>query len=525
MRGPWGDWPGRGWAPPDGGGALRFRAMTSRGDFGARAFGRVSLLAAVGAALLLGGLFLLGGALALLVPHAIEVGEPFVVSAAWRLGMGASLYAPIGDLPFLHNNYHPLVQALAAPLLVWTGPSFVPMRAMSLAAALGLLGLGARLVARAGGGRGAAALAALLPLSSGFVFPWFVVGRVDVVATLLGAATVWASVRWPERRAPWLLLAVLAFAAKQTAVAGALAVLMHRARTGHARQAATLGLVFIAACAAFVGGLAALTGGQSFLHTIAYNAAHERSALWPPELPPHRILWALGPTTLLACATLVVPAWRRLGGGPWREWAILALAVGAFSVRKSGSHVHHFLEATVALGVLAGAAWRPATASWSRRGKAIGLLFLALSVLPHAHEVLWKRSRFFLDLATRADPVPEEIRAALRATDRPLLLLAKLGSLAVEAGRPAHLDIADFIRLQELGRFDPAARLLPLIRARAFGAIGVPEFAPDDPAARHFDPRRLHGFVEALEASYRPLRGRIHDPRWLHRGVIWLPLE
>jgi hypothetical protein len=121
--------------------------------------------------------------------------------------------------------------------------------------------------------------------------------------------------------------------------------------------------------------------------------------------------------------------------------------------------------------------------------------------------------------------VPSEVRTAIADSARPLLLFSKLGSLAIESRKPAHCDVADFVRLMDLGRFDPGQRLVPLVRAGAFGVIGIPEFAEGDPAARHFDPLRFPGLADALRASYRPLPDRIRDPRWLHSGTVWVPKE
>ena len=42
-------------------------------------------------------------------PTSIEYGEPYIVSAAYHAATGGDLYAPVDDLPLLHNNYNPLV--------------------------------------------------------------------------------------------------------------------------------------------------------------------------------------------------------------------------------------------------------------------------------------------------------------------------------------------------------------------------------------------------------------------------------
>ncbi len=470
-------------------------------------------------------LFVVGAAFGVKAPIALEVGEPFIVSAAWYSGTGGSLYAPIDGMPFLHNNYHPLAQWMVAPILAMTGPSFVPMRVLTALAAAGIAVIVGVLVARNTGSRGAGAISAGMLFSVGFVFPWLCLGRVDALATFFSCLAMAVGAGRP-RSWWWLIPAWLAFATKQTAIAGASALIVHAWCFGDRRRVVYQALTFGVGAVAIVGLFSLLTRGESFRHAIVYNAEHDRGTFWPTDLPPLALLWALGPTFVLALVALVAPRLRSLARSPYLIWFGLSFALALVFVRKSGSHVHYFLESVAALAVLAGIAGHATLASWARRspGAAFGLAgLLALSVLPIAHQEHWQKLKHFRHLCERKDPIGREVREAVAGSQAPLLLLSKLGSLAVEAGKPAHLDIADFVRLTALGRFDAPKNLVPLIEAKAFGVIGWPSFENDETAAQHFDPARLAGFEAAVRTHYQPLGAPLDDPKGYHRGTFWVP--
>lgn len=479
--------------------------------------------------------FAAGGITGIAVPELLETGEPYIVSAAWNLGQGGNLYAPVDDLPFLHNNYNPLVQTLAAPILAWSGPAYWPMRALTFAAAIALLAILTLTVRREGGGAGTAFAAAALPLSCGFVFPWLCLGRVDVFAAMLSTAAVaWAFAHRDggvARRRWWILLAVLAFAAKQTMIAGPAAVLAFAAIRGRFGEAVRHGLLYAAGCVVAVGAAQWLSGGQYWLHAVTYNASHDRGGWWPEGLPPAELAWAFGPV-LLAAAVLGLPLADRKRQLPWLLWLAFAFPSAFFFVRKSGSHVHYFLESVAALSVCVTLAFEARLRTWRARpdrralaAAAIVLAGLAGAAAVQARHHHWPALKHLHGLRTRPDPVPAEVRRLVREGAHPPLLTAKLGSLAIEEGRPAVLDIADFVRLQELGRWRAGDRLVPLILAGRFPVIGLAEFPEGDSALAHFDARRLDGVVEAVEAAYRKLPLRLDDPKTRKWGSFWVPKE
>lgn len=488
------------------------------------------------------GLLLFGGAAALRAPEAIEYGEPFIVSAAYNAAAGGRLYAPVDDLPFLHNNYNPLVQTFVGPYLVSNGISYAPMRAVTLGSMILLILVAGWLVRRTTGSLAAAGIGALLPLTCGFMFPWMCVGRVDGFATACSAlAFAWAVVHEDspvKRRAWFLVLAWIAFAAKQSVVGGCGAALLLAFVRGRRAEAIGLGVLFTAGCAAIVGVANWVTDGQHWLHAVAYNASHDRGGWWPQTLSPVQALQAVGWPLLLLSICVLGRIRRR--DAPWVCWLLVTLPLGFMLVRKSGAHVHYFLEAMTALSVLvacvgtrtvadvrAGFGWRGVTA-------AIVVATLAtIPGIPWEAPRKWDAGAWFKFAQARGlhrltdvsvDPVPADIRRRITESDFPPLLLAQTATIAIECGRTAIFDVADFVRLQKLGEWRSSDRLLVYVRERRFPVIAVQHFGDDAKAEAQFGVSAIDGLQEAIEAHYVQIP-QPYVSRRAKTGAFWVPKD
>ena len=503
--------------------------------------GRLLLIAVAGMLLALVGhlgLLLVGGVAGVGAPMAIEYGEPFIVSAAHNAASGGRLYAPVDDLPFLHNNYNPLVQLAVGPWLSSTGVSFVPLRAVTLISVLAILGVAAWLIRRTTRSGVAAAIGGLLPLTCGFMFPWMCVGRVDAFATAAScAAFAWAVCHEhkPLRARAWFLLfAWVAFAAKQSVVGGCGAALLYGFLRGRRLESLALGLVFTAGCGAFVGVAHLLTDGQHWLHAVTYNASHDRGGWWPQTLSPLELLQAIGWPLLLSLCW-VARAVRR-EDLPWMCWFAVTLPLGFLLVRKSGAHVHYFLEAVTALSVLVTAVGsRIVTAARtprSARFATVALVAIALATIPGTFWsgpstwrsgawFKWAQARELARLSDAADPIPPDVRRRIEGTEFPPLLLAQTATVAIECGRSAIFDVADFARLQQLGRWDSAG-LLALVAARRFPVVAIQDFGGDLETEALFGLSAIAGLEGALEEHYVPLEQPYRDRRG-KTGTFWVP--
>ncbi|MSR74319.1 MAG: hypothetical protein EXS14_02450 [Planctomycetes bacterium] len=516
--------------------------------FGIRALQWTALALLLSVLLLAAVLYAASAVLALQTPDLLEVGEPWLVSAAWQPLEGGSIYNPVNAPPFLHHNYTPLGAVMQWPLLLLTGPSFLPGRVLTIGATCLLALMIAMFVRRQGGSRSAAVVAATLLFTTSLQHPWMLVGRVDMLALLFSFAAFLVGTN--ERRGfgsavLFLCLALAAWATKQTAVAGPLAALLCLFWRGARTRALVLSLLWIAT----VLGLAALltwsTNGQFWKHVVGFNARHTRDGFGGDGLSTVQLLQAPG-IALLALLLLPLLLRRTSAGGVWWLYAASAGAVAALGLSKSGSHVHHLLEVCTVLSVVAALGFdvallrlrapdaqfvAPQRSSVLRGWTFVAVLLLAaVGGLWGLQQGSWQKLKHLHWLSTRTDLVPAEVRAVLRDTPRPVLLCSKLGSLAVEAGRAPWLDMADFRRLEVLGVFQPDRDLVPLLEHKRFGLIGMPDFAPGDAAAELFDPRRFAGFEAALYEHYLPMldeatgaRLRLDDPKSRRSGTFWRP--
>ena len=492
-------------------------------------------------------LYAAAATLALQTPDLLEVGEPWLVSAAWQPLVGGSIYAPVQAPPFLHHNYTPLGAVLQWPLLLLTGPSFLPGRVVTILATLLLAIVLARAVLAQGSSRTAAFVAGTLLFTTGITFPWMLVGRVDTLAVLFSVSAFLVGVN--NRRTftagvLFVLLSVAAWSTKQTAVAGPLAALVCMFWRGARTHALSLFLSWLCA----VLGLAALltwaTDGEFWRHVVQFNARHTRDGMDVSGVGPLQLFEAVG-IALLVLLALPLVLRRTAGSGIWWVYGACAGAVALMGLSKSGSHVHHLLEVCAVLSVVAALGidgallrWRRADAAAApvRTGSALrAWMFAALLLLAAAGGLwglragAWQKLKHLHWLTMREDVVPHEVREILRTSPRPALLCSKLGSIAIEEGRAPWLDMADFRRLEMMGEFKPERDLVPLIQQRRFALIGIPDFSADA-AAELFDPRRFAGFSAALEEHYLPLRDAtsgqplsINDPKSRQRGTFWIP--
>lgn len=480
-------------------------------------------------------LLLVGGLSGVRSPTSIEYGEPFVVSAAYHAATGGDLYAPVDRLPFIHNNYNPLVQLAVGPWLA-DGVSYTPVRVVTFVSVLFILVVAGALVWRATQSVVAAVVGALLPLTCGFMFPWMCVGRVDAFATLCSCvAFCWAATHqagsWRARA--WLLLpAWIAFAAKQSVVGGCGAALLLAFVRGRRSEALGMGVVFTLGCAGIAGLANLLSDGQYWLHAVVYNASHDRGGLWPETLGPLRTLETMG-WPLLILLGICLPKVRK-ADAPWVCWLAVTFVLGFLLVRKSGAHVHYFLEAVVAMSVLAGCVGTRLLRESSPRTlrPALAIVLVAASTVPG---VPWRRpgdwrsgayfklgqARELACLAAADDPIPGAVRRRIETAEAPPLLLAQTATIAIECGRPAIFDVADFARLQAMGEWD-SERLLRHVRAGRFPVVAVQRFEDPD-IAELFGVDAIAGLKAALEKHYRTLPDTYRDRTGRVTATFWVP--
>lgn len=314
------------------------------------------------------------------------------------------------------------------------------------------------------------------------------------------------------RRGPIVaaLLFGAAFATKLTTVFGAAAAVVALARRGRIRAAVWLAAATGVAWAAVVGLCQLVSGGRA-LDVVLSSASGGTSIATIVRGPLRMVRQGMldDPVSILTAAlaalALCVPRLRDEAAG----WLFVA-TVGATALiyGAPGTDMNHLIDVhAAALCVLAVAACRMEPAA--RRGLAL--------VLPAA--VVAACVPIAIHVAADAWPPRDRIGAAAAAVaDAPGPLLTEHALVAVRLDKP--VEVLDPFVVRGVAVRDPAfvRPLLDALRARRYGAVvllvdPMTEVGRRWYAGTHFGP----GFVEALEAGYRPDRvaGRllIYRPR------------
>jgi len=207
-------------------------------------------------------------------PVEVMYGESVIFDHASRLVRGEALYQPLGEPAYTLASYTPLFYVISALGQVLTGPNLLFARIVSVLAGLVGATLLGTIAAQRGRGWGAGVLAGLLFVALGFPtpFPWFALGKEDVLGVTFGIASVAVLNRGTLRRhiVGAALLAALAILTKQTliaaSVAGAVALFLYDWRKAALFAALSGGLVL--GVAAFF----ELTTHAFFANTVFGNA-------------------------------------------------------------------------------------------------------------------------------------------------------------------------------------------------------------------------------------------------------------
>jgi hypothetical protein len=333
--------------------------------------------------------------------------------------------------------------------------------------------------------------------------------RVDALAAVLSFPTLghYGAVRKTGRFSLGLpILAAIAFTAKQTAVAGILAAFLHRLIEKRFRIAILEGLLYLGLVLAFIGVASIITGGEYWLHAFKYNAVHSLVPIVNEDVPAGRLFSAFGPFMAALLLLGIVGAVGR-PVSPLLIYALLSPAISITLLAKSGSNFNYFLEPVLAVSA-AGAvgAQRVFQFSTLRSEHALAgpILVLAACLVPVGKEN-FGHSRSLYRRAIAGRTVPHAVRSAILASVKPPLLLGLLGSEAIQCGREACFDMADFVRLKDKGLWNVDG-LLRRIRSGDFSVIGLPKPPLDRRRLdRNFDVDALGGLRKTVLESCRVL--------------------
>lgn len=472
-------------------------------------------------------------------PYALEWLESTSLIEVGRLLAGRPLYTP-PTVDYVPAPYPPLYFAVSAAVsAAWPGVpgvSYLPLRLVSLAAALGCLAVLARLVSRETGDAVAGVAAAGLYAATYFAAgAWFDLARVDSLFLLFSLAGLYAA-RWmsgPAGAVAAGLLLAAAFLTKQSATAEAVAVVAALLAGPRRRLGALLAAVFagVAGLTTLVWGLASDGWYVFYVFELLPQHALKPDAFgrfWTAHLLPALGL-ALGaallgirrapPVIVLGCLALVAEGYAGLvhTGGAANNMmpayaAVAALAgIGmATSGRRAG------------VGTETGGRRDAGTGTRGRRAGVAGALVLAQIAV--------------LALTTfdpgRMTPGPDDRRTGdrlrdwLGTFDGPVAVFSDPGSAMAAGHSPvAHRGaMADVLRGKDRAARAALERSLArAVRERRFAAIVVQQPAdlralPDD-LLRYYHrcPQRL--LADVPRGVFRPVGGGPGRP-----SQLWLPV-
>jgi 4-amino-4-deoxy-L-arabinose transferase-like glycosyltransferase len=446
-------------------------------------------------------------------PFAVEQLEGNSLVEVHRILSGQPLYqAPaVGYVP---DGYPPLYFALSAAVARVAGQTYLPLRLVSLFAALACFALLARLVQRETGSLAAGVAAAGVFAATYFATgDWFDVGRVDSLFLALSLASLYAVRRMrglPGAVGAGLLLAAAALT-KQTALAegaAVLAVLLFTGAPSRRRLARVAALTWASAVGLATLVLGLTSGGWYIYYVFQLMSEHSLTAShisW---------FWTLLGTAmgLVACAAAI--GVRRVPRELLAGCAALVIE-GYAALVHSGGSLNDVLPAYLAVALLSGLALGRDDTRWT--GTAAGLLVLAQTVLllASAHP-----SQAIPSAADRA--AGQRLLAGIRAFGGDVAVPQEpaLNLLAGTAPAAHPGAVYDVVRATDQAAItDYQDSAVEALQAHQFSAI-----IADGPGAPFYDPP---GFLQDYQECVQPIgQSTLLMPAaaaGLRPLVLWIP--
>jgi hypothetical protein len=475
------------------------------------------------------------GEAAVRFPWELDYGEG-IVWEQMRLMLAGRGYGSIDGLPAIVFHYPPVFHMATAALAGTTGlDPLAAGRLVSLVSTL-MTGVFAGLIAtrsvRAEASPGVAALCGavggLAVISLWPVVHWAPLMRVDMLATALSFAGVYAAMH-ALGRPKLILLASACFVAavytKQTSIVAPAAVFLTFLLVRPKLAWACAGGCIVLGLAA-LGALAWTTDGGFIRHVFLYNVNRFeawRLLLFKDVVLGHVFYFAVLAIGLAARLKARLPFYRgcrgaaalreRLASVPADALLLLVLVYAllaglmTLSVAKSGSNVNYFVEWMAVLAILLGILVRDAAAAAVAGVPAAGpkRLFAQPALLPLL---------IGLQALTLAAPPPrtetyapsriaqlEELGAMVREADRPVISDDMV--LLRRSGVPVQWEPAIFAELASTGVWDERD-FVERVRAGQFAFF----VTAGDRGQRLFDSRYNPAVADAIAAAY-PIRRKL----------------
>jgi hypothetical protein len=484
---------------------------------------RTAELIAVAAAATAAAAFLFVAVQRVAYPYDIDFIEDSMLMQAWRFAQGLPVYGP-PNADFNPHIYMPLYTWLGGLLLRLTGPSFVPLRLLSLGATLATAVMLFAIARQLSGAAWLGAACAGLFLGgyriTGF---WYDLARVDALFVALsvgGLALGLGAGRSTARQSLAALVLALAFFAKQTALLFAAGVGAYLLFTEGRRALAFAGPYAALALAPLLA-LDATTGGWFFYHVFAMAAL---DPLEPARLVHYLtvdLFGLMGGLSLcaLAVALLVLRPLRGSNdrGGlravvaqPWLPAIALGAALSAAARTLVGGDTNTLMPVYALLCLAPALLWREWR--WPQRAWALAALVVVQLALG-----VYNPPRYVPAPAQRA--AGDRLIARLAAEPGPVLVLMH-PYYALLAGKAPATQIATLWYVRARGAQPLPADFVARIASRYYGAIVSDEslfetepalqalllahYAPAETLGPDDAPATMAGMVVRPVVVYRP---------------------
>lgn len=444
-------------------------------------------------------------------PLAADPVEGAVLAAQVALRDGIGPYEPEGWTrePYRINPYGPVFYHAGALMLgLWSGvPTLAAGRAISVVSLVGAL-LCAWLIARRHLrlSREATAIGMLVPLAFLPVWEQGALNRVDSLAACLSIAGVLLAMEggWRLRTAP--LFFALALMTKQTALAAPVTVLLWLAVEKRWKDLAWVGGATAALISVAVAGFQITTRGGFLLSLVESNRnpMHLQGGLGRLQL-----VFSSAAAPLFGGVGLTMSRSPRTPAGKAGLYLVVAMVIAAATIGKVGASVNYFIEAAMAMSVVAAWAWEVHV----RRGAAASL---ALAVSGAMLIVALKDVTTGMAERGERRELEAQVSEALRGRRA---LTPEITSLLRSEGRLLLSDPYLFTRMVEAGRIDQRPLLEAVINRRIPVVLADADLASGEPSNLW-----TAELKEAVRSEYR-LERRLGPRLYLFRPATDEPVH
>jgi hypothetical protein len=417
--------------------------------------------------------------------------EPEVLSHAWRMAKGGSIYMGIAAPPYNFAAYPPLYYYALAFLMKFSGLSFLPAKLISFLSTL-LIGWA---MVRLGAAYNKSKKAALLAMSILFLIPAFLYNSVRAHPQMMAVAlSIWSLVFFLRNRkveslivSP--LLVVLAFYTKQSQLALPLAIVTYlvlRNRRWLIPYVAVAGIA----------GLIPMLWLQKATHGLfLYDIVNLAKLTYSIQTIPLILLHHAGPLFLFIGIALLA-SWRRFRIGTWDVvdcYLVWAFFLTVISLGRPGAHGQYVLELlVVTLVYLVCIADFPVMSARSALVSVqIMLLFLYAPAFILIEEGWWDIS---------ANRAANRIYPMIEAASGPII--SQQGSFALFGHGGIYIQLFHFAGLSRAGIWDQSVFLQEIEKHRFSWVITefpIEHAPPSDSDVERFTPEML----ESLRRNYQ----------------------